>query len=97
MSLQEANLNHTESTPNQLNLEQLDSIIAEHPVALSETTIINYHETFTNISRETYMLLQIILGDLDSSKVIDDIFLNELKNAVDQLRSSIYQIQKIKT
>ena len=96
-SIQEANLNGTESTPNQVNLEQLDSIMAEHSVALSETTIINYRETFTNISRETYMLLQIILGDLDSSKVIDDIFLNELKTAVDQLRSSIYQIQKIKT
>jgi hypothetical protein len=42
------------------------------------------------------MLLQIILGDLDKDKAIDGIFLNELKNAIDQLRSSIYQMQKIK-
>lgn len=94
------------SQTDQINLEQTEdkSFSDEKSLSdttsltpLSETTILNYRETFTNVSRETYMLLQIILSDLDSSKVIDGIFLSELKNAVDQLRSSIYQLQKIKT
>ncbi|MBI4852893.1 MAG: serine/threonine protein kinase [Acidobacteria bacterium] len=97
-SAQESMMNPTEIV-NQSYLDVEDKSFSDtvSSAPLSETTILNYRETFTNVSRETYMLLQIILSDLDSSKVIDGIFLSELKNAVDQLRSSIYQLQKINT
>lgn len=62
---------------------------------LSETQERDSQQIFCNLSRETSMLLQIILGDIENSETVDPLFLNELKSAVDQLRSSIYQLQKV--
>jgi serine/threonine protein kinase len=97
-SAQDLVISRTDLAGSQFNLEAVDekNLSDTASIPLSETTILNYRETFTTVSRETYMLLQIILSDLDSSKVIDGLFLNELKSAVDQLRSSIYQLQKIR-
>ena len=64
-------------------------------IPLTETTVQNYRDNFANVSREMYMLLQIILGDLETNQVVDGIFLNELKTTVDQLRSTIYHLQKV--
>ncbi|MBK7995835.1 MAG: serine/threonine protein kinase [Blastocatellia bacterium] len=64
-------------------------------IPLTETVMQNYRDNFANVSREMYMLLQIILGDLETNQAVDGIFLNELKTTVDQLRSTIYHLQKI--
>jgi len=64
-------------------------------IPLTETVVQNYRDNFANVSREMYMLLQIILGDLETNQVVDGIFLNELKTTVDQLRSTIYHLQKV--
>jgi serine/threonine protein kinase len=109
--LSEQSLQNTPSTASQLHLENQDLLSPEKTLAedkslsdtssltapLSDSVILNSQESFANISREMYMLLQIILGDLDSNKAIDDIFLSELKNAVDQLRSTIFHLQKTRT
>lgn len=54
----------------------------------------NWQENFTQLSKESSMLLQIILGDLETNQPIDRVFLSELKNAVDMLRTNIYRLEK---
>ncbi len=54
----------------------------------------NWQENFIQLSQESSMLLQIILGDLEANQPIDRVFLSELKNAVDMLRVNIHRLEK---
>jgi hypothetical protein len=56
-----------------------------------------YYENLRNNSRETSMLLQIIITDLEGGQAPDQVFLSELKAAVDELRTNIFRLQKILT
>ncbi|MEW6731097.1 MAG: serine/threonine-protein kinase [Acidobacteriota bacterium] len=49
-------------------------------------------ESLLNCSKETSMLLQIIIGDLETENPLDEIFLNELKTAVENLRTMLLNI-----
>jgi hypothetical protein len=53
-----------------------------------------YYEEFLQLTKETSMLLQIIIADLESEQSPDQVFLSELKGAVDELRTIIFRIQK---
>ncbi|MCS6886341.1 MAG: hypothetical protein RMM17_07020 [Acidobacteriota bacterium] len=54
----------------------------------------DYYETLLKISSDTSMLLQIVISELASGQPPDLVFLNELKDSVDQLRSILFRIQK---
>ncbi len=46
-------------------------------------------EALLNYSKETAMLLQIIIGDLETDSPLDDLFLGELKTALQNLLSNV--------
>jgi len=46
-------------------------------------------EALLSTSKETVMLLQIIIGDLESDNPLDDIFLNELRTALQTLLANV--------
>lgn len=54
----------------------------------------DYYENLLRVSSDTSMLLQIVISDLASGQSPDLVFLNELKESVDQLRATIFLIQR---
>ena len=53
-----------------------------------------YYEDFFQRAKETSMLLQIIINDMENQQAPDQLFLSELKSSVDDLRTLIYRLQK---
>lgn len=53
-----------------------------------------YYGDLMHHTRETCMLLQIIIADLEVGQAPDQVFLSELKANIDDLRSTLFRIQK---
>ncbi len=54
----------------------------------------DYYDKLLRVSSDTSMLLQIVISDLAGGQAPDMVFLNELKECVDQLRATIFRIQE---
>jgi hypothetical protein len=54
----------------------------------------HYYEELLERTKESSMLLHIIIADLESGHSPDQLFLSELKSSVDELRNIIFRIQK---
>ncbi|MBI4854817.1 MAG: serine/threonine protein kinase [Acidobacteria bacterium] len=59
-----------------------------HSASVPRATPIN-REALLSTSKETAMLLQIIIGDLESDNPLDDLFLSELRTALQTLLANI--------
>ncbi|MCS6884607.1 MAG: protein kinase [Acidobacteriota bacterium] len=103
----EASSEQITATTTQINDEAMEStvvsqddlpstVITEDDYSQQDSQMLeeNWQESFMQISKESQMLLQIIVSDLENKQPVDKIFLGELKNAIDTLRSSIYRLQK---
>ncbi len=54
----------------------------------------DHYDNLLRVSSDTSMLLQIVISDLAGGQAPDMVFMNELKECVDQLRSIIFRIQE---
>jgi serine/threonine-protein kinase len=77
------NINHSTSAPS-IGINLLSSTgISSQPIN---------RESVLNCSKETAMLLQIVIEDLETESPVDEIFLSELKTAVNNLRNMLNKV-----
>jgi eukaryotic-like serine/threonine-protein kinase len=77
------NINHSTSAPS-VGINLLSS------TGISSPTI--DRESILNCSKETAMLLQIVIEDIETESPVDEIFLSELKTAVNNLRNMLQKV-----
>jgi eukaryotic-like serine/threonine-protein kinase len=80
-SLETENIDHDRSAP----------VIGDNHQPNGDSSTVD-RESILNCSKETAMLLQIVIEDMETERPIDELFLGELKTAVNNLRGMLAKI-----